>query len=204
MSGLTLILLRHTEVAAAWLPRCYGRAEAGLSAPGRRAARAIAEAWTAPAGPVFASPARRARLLGGRLAQRLETSLILDRRLAERHFGLWEGEEWEAIWCRTGKAMDGMIDAPDSFRPGGGETTAELAARVLDWCAALPAEGTVIAVSHGGPIAALVGSLRGEAARGWLAHVPRPGGGVELHLRGTGLARSLERHAPLSPVPVET
>lgn len=199
MTGLTVYLLRHTEVAAAWQGRCYGRAEAGLSTAGVRAARAIASGWTAPVSLLLSSPARRARLLSGLLARRLSLRAVFDARLAERDFGAWEGVSWNAIWRATGNAMDGMIEDPESFRPGGGETTAELAARVCAWFAALPAAGALVVVSHGGPIAALVGSLRGEAPRDWLAHVPRPGHGVMLELAGHGSARHLLRHRSLSP-----
>jgi broad specificity phosphatase PhoE len=176
-----LLLLRHTEVAAHWRGRCYGRAEAGLSRAGLAEARRIASALP-PDGitRVVSSPARRARVLAARIARRLGLKLEIEPRLAERDFGAWEGQAWDAIWQAEGSSMDGMIDAPDRFRPGGGETTCELAARALSWLDTLPPGGGVLAVAHGGPIAALVGSLRGEAPRAWLAHVPRVGEAVVL------------------------
>lgn len=169
------LLLRHPEVAPHWSGRCYGRRDAGLSRAGREQARRLAgQIAVQDFDRVIASPARRARWLGGLLSRSVE----IEPRLAERHFGTWEGVTWDAIWRAEGSAMDGMIDAPDSFRPGGGETTRELAARVLDWWRGLPADAAVLAVAHGGPIAALAGSLRGEAPRDWLRHVPRPGEGL--------------------------
>jgi broad specificity phosphatase PhoE len=123
-------------------------------------------------------PPRRARVLAARIARRLGLPLEIEPRLAERDFGAWEGQAWDAIWQAEGSSMDGMIEAPDRFRPGGGETTGELAARAMAWLDALHAEGDVLAVAHGGPVAALVGTLRGEAPRAWLAHVPRVGEGV--------------------------
>nr|WP_314074800.1 histidine phosphatase family protein [uncultured Roseococcus sp.] len=170
------LLLRHTEVAPHWAGRCYGRSDVGLSRAGRAQARGLAASGLArDFDRIVASPARRARWLGGLLAGgRLE----IEPRLAERDFGSWEGLGWDAIWRASGNAMDGMIDAPDSFRPGGGETTAELAARVLDWWEGLPAGATVLAVAHGGPIAALAGTLLRQVPRQWLALVPRPGEGL--------------------------
>lgn len=199
MSRLTLYLLRHTAVAAGWQGRCYGRAEAGLSAEGCAAARAIAAGWQAPVAQLISSPARRARLLAGLLARQLSLPLRIEPRLAERDFGGWEGQRWDAVFQATGNAMDGMITAPSRFRPDGGETTAELAARARAWCAALPAGDAVLAVAHGGPIAALLGSLLDEAPRAWMAHVPRPGGGLMLELAGSGTAQRLLRHLPLPP-----
>jgi broad specificity phosphatase PhoE len=169
------LLLRHPEVAPHWSGRCYGRSDAGLSRAGRQRARRLAERIAVlDFDRVVASPARRARWPGGVLSRGVE----IEPRLAERHFGTWEGLAWDAIWHAEGSAMDGMIDAPDGFRPGGGETTGELAERVLAWWLGLPERGATLAIAHGGPIAALAGSLRGEAPRDWLRHVPKPGEGL--------------------------
>ena len=48
--------------------------------------------------------------------------------------------------------MDGMIDAPDSFRPGG-ETTTEMLDRIALALSRLPADRVAV-VTHGGPVAA--------------------------------------------------
>lgn len=104
----------------------------------------------------------------------------------ERSFGTWEGRTWDAIWADEGEAMNGMIDAPVRFRPGGGETTAELADRVLAWFRALPMAVPALAVTHGGPIGALAGSLLGETPRAWLRHVPAPGCGLQIRAAATG------------------
>lgn len=176
-----VIMLRHTEVAAHWRGRCYGVSDAGLSTEGRAAARALAVTLEA-AGitRLQASPLRRARVLGGLLGRRLGLPLEIVPALAERDFGRWEGQSWDAIHAAEGDAMMGMIDAPASFRPGGGETTMELAARIEAWFAGLdPGEG-VLAVTHGGPVAALRGCLSGQPVRGWLALVPGLGEAVRL------------------------
>lgn len=171
------LLLRHPEVAPHWAGRCYGRSDAGLSPAGRAQARRLARCPSLEEfDRVIASPARRARWPAALLGCPVEIEL----RLAERDFGRWEGQAWDAIWRAEGNAMDGMIDAPDTFRPGGGETTNELAARVLDWWRSLPADAAVLAVAHGGPIGALVGSLAGLPPREWLAFVPKPGEGIRL------------------------
>ncbi len=178
-----LLLLRHTAVAPRWAGICYGRHDAGLGEAGRRRAHLLAATIELVGfGRVVASPSRRARLLGGLLARRRGVALEIEPRLAERDFGAWERRPWDAIWRETGSAMDGMLEAPDAYRPGGGETTAELAARVRAWFDGLPEACTVVAVAHGGPIAALLGGLLGEAPRDWLRHVPAPGEGVALDL----------------------
>lgn len=167
------LLLRHPEVAAHWSGRCYGRSDVGLSTAGRARARRLVGHVEGFA-RVIASPARRARWPAALISRDVE----IEPRLAERDFGRWEGLSWDAIWRAEGNAMDGMIDAPGSFRPGGGETTEELASRVLGWWRGLPAEASLLVVAHGGPIAALAGSLFGLAPGQWLAHVPKPGDGL--------------------------
>ncbi|MDB5411826.1 MAG: histidine phosphatase super family protein, partial [Rubritepida sp.] len=153
------------------------RSDAGLSTAGGQSARRLANAVEVQDfDRVIASPARRARYLGGLLARRRGVALTIEPLLAERDFGSWEGRGWDPIWQAEGNSMDGMLDAPGSFRPGGGETTCELAARALEWWRNF--EGTSLVVAHGGPIGALAGSLLHDPPRAWLAYVPRPGEGI--------------------------
>lgn len=105
---------------------------------------------------------------------------IVEPRLAERDFGEWEGRTWETIYAESGSAMNGLIHDPAGFRPPAGETTAELAVRVLAWYRRLPADGAIVAVTHGGPIAALRGSLLRLPVPDWPALTPIFGEVVEL------------------------
>jgi alpha-ribazole phosphatase len=151
-----VLLVRHTEVPLLWKKRCYGRSDIGLSRGGRRhmlqlAARLAEE----PITTIIHSGLERAALLAGRVAQLKRIEPIMDARWQERDFGTWEGRSWHAIWRETGNAMDGMISSPHHFRPGGGETTAELVERSVSAWRALPQNGRVLVVTHGGPIAAI-------------------------------------------------
>jgi broad specificity phosphatase PhoE len=180
-----LLLLRHAAVSGRHTGLCYGRTDVALGAAGLTQTRALAAALAGESfDTIFASPARRARLLALRVGARLGRPVRIEARLAERDFGSWEGCSWDEIWATTGDAMNGMIDAPDSYRPGGGETTAELAARVLDWFQGLAPDAAAVAVAHGGPIAALVGTLLREPARHWLRHLPAPGCGLCVEAKG--------------------
>lgn len=78
--------------------------------------------------------------------------------------------------------MDGMIHAPDTFRPGGGETTREVARRTYDWLDGLDRNANVIAVCHGGPIAAIRGRLGGAPVSEWLALIPAYGQATTIEL----------------------
>ena len=144
---------------------------------------------------VASSPLRRAAWLGALLARRIGVTLKVDSLLVERDFGIWEGKTWDAIWAAEGAAMDGILDSPDCFRPGGGETTAELGRRALAWFDGLPCESSVLAVAHGGPIGALAGILRRGTPRDWLLHVPKEGEGVLIE-RNSGLLPTISRWQP--------
>lgn len=192
----TLRLVRHTLVSPAWSARCYGASNVPLGREGRAAARKLAHEladWRPDI--IFASPLRRAWWLAARVARLANAPLRIDARLAERDFGTWEGRSWDDIYAETGDAMMGMLTAPHAFRPGGGETTAELCARALAWQSELPTGANVLAVAHGGPIAAMVATAEGLSPKDWSRVIPPPGSSTFLPSRGqTSAHRSASRH----------
>jgi broad specificity phosphatase PhoE len=174
--------VRHTEIARAWRGRCYGVSDVPLSREGRSALAKLASelAATRPAW-VIHSGLMRTRLLAARIAKLAGCPLLEDAHWRERHFGGWEGRTWHAIYRESGNAMDGMIDAPADFRPGGGETTYELADRASRAFGRLPPARGIV-VTHGGPIAALLGRQRGAPVAEWPALVPPYGGSITTEI----------------------
>ncbi len=175
-----MLLVRHTQVALRWQSRCYGRSDIGLSRTGAVHAREVAQSvadWRPDI--VIHSGLKRTRILAEKIAQRSGLLPLVMPFWQERDFGIWEGQSWANIYRATGNAMDGMIDAPTTFRPGGGETTAELAQRAMAAFAALP-NGRIAVITHGGPIAAIMGTINGSPVRDWPSLVPRPGNTVEF------------------------
>ncbi|MDX2307611.1 MAG: histidine phosphatase family protein [Hyphomicrobium sp.] len=169
-----VVLIRHTAVSPHWKGRCYGRTDVGLSAEGRSTARSLAGRLIADRPDIIvSSPLRRARILAARIAQGAGLPLVIEPRLMECDFGAWEGRHWEDIWLESGDAMMGMVSAPASFRPGGnGETTYEVRDRALAWLGEQRADITVLAVCHGGPIAAIRGTRDSVPAASWPRLVP--------------------------------
>lgn len=181
-----VLLLRHTEVVHVFRGRCYGQTNVALSAAGRAAAHDVSgHEDLAEFKLVVASPLRRARFLGALVARRTGAGFEIEPRLAERNHGTWEGQTWDDIWRAEGDAMNGLIHAPDTFQPGGGETTAEVARRALAWLELLPDDAHVAAVCHAGPIVGIVGQLLGASVPDWLDLVPRFGTGYVIE-RGRG------------------
>ena len=181
MSGARrLLLIRHGEIHPRFRGLCYGCSNVGLSENGRAQSRGVVERFDSRPTCVMSSDLDRARFLADRLARKSEQEPILCPELRERDFGAWELRSWEDIYAETGDAMDGLVDAPDTFSPPRGETTFELRDRVLAWYARLPVAGCVVAVTHGGPIAALLGALRERPVVEWPSLVPAWGEVVEL------------------------
>ncbi len=175
-----LLLIRHAEVHSRWRGVCYGRSDIGLSARGEARSRELSEHFEHRPSLVMSSDLRRARFLAEHLARRYRLELVICPELCERDFGAWELLPWDDIYAETGDEMNGMLDAPDSWRPPGGETTFELRDRVLEWHAGLPTKGCIVAVTHGGPIAALRGTLQGLPVADWPDLMPGWGETVEV------------------------
>ncbi len=151
-----VLLIRHTEVAVKFHRRCYGRLDVSLSHAGQqRACELASHLAREPITAVVHSGWKRAAFLASRIALLKSVEPLADSRWRERDFGTWEGRSWNAIWRATGNAMDGLFTQPDTYRPGGGETTAELAERSMAAWHSLPERGVIAVISHGGPIAAV-------------------------------------------------
>ncbi len=151
-----LLLVRHPPVTLAWQKRCYGQSDPGLSRAGQGMISPLVEELIGLKPEVILhSDMARTRAIAIPLAGRLGLSAQREPLWRERNFGAWEGKSWHRIYRETGNAMDGMINDPDSFRPGGnGETTSELVVRITKALKAAPMAGRVAVISHGGPIAA--------------------------------------------------
>ena len=144
-------------------------------------ARVLAERFAAtPVAVVLHSGLRRTERLAAMIAVRTGAELRCDPRWRERDFGAWEGRSWQAIWRETGDQMDGMLTDPHGFRPGAGETTADLWRRASAAWHALPTTGPTVVVTHGGPIAVARAQASGRSMTTMIDLVPACGAIVTL------------------------
>ena len=159
----TLYVLRHAttgETRKAFPSSCGREGEDGgveLDLPGHRAARSLAEHLPL-ADVVWSSWATRA-VQTATLAAHEPDERTDD--LAEASFGEWEGRTVADVDAETPDALRGWVADADATPPGGeafGDVK-QRARRVLDRAASV--EGTVVAVSHGGFIRALVTEVLG-------------------------------------------
>ena len=185
MKTRRVLLVRHCEVASRYRQVCYGRSNVELSelglAQNEEVARQIARE---PVTHLFHSGLDRSRLLGEALAKLIRIPARELHLLRERDFGEWELKTWDALYAATGDAMLGTLREPAIWRPPAGETTFEMRDRIVTWYQGLPDAGVIVAVSHGGPIAALLGTLRGRPVSDWPALVPPTGTVVEIGVSG--------------------
>ena len=160
---MTLYLVRHPQPdVAAGL--CYGRSDLPASEPDTARVLADLHQRGLDALPVVSSPLIRCAAL----ARRLSPAPTFDARLAEMDFGAWELRSWDDIPRNEIDAWDAdLLD----YRPGGGETVMDVAARVAAFDAGLRQQHEdVLVVCHAGTIRLLAalhagGTLREAALR---------------------------------------
>ena len=150
-----LLLVRHGETDWNIGRRVQGHTDIPLNAAGVDQARVLTEHLAAePLTAVFSSDLSRALDTATAVARAHRLEVNVDQRLREKNFGTWEGLTDLEIAERF----------PDAHRGkwGDGESTEEVAERVmgvLDGIRALHPEGTVLVVSHGGPLRAMLAEL---------------------------------------------
>lgn len=122
---MALILLRHTEPVA-HQGLCYGRLDLDLREGFESEAERIAEALP-KVSRILTSPLSRCHRLAERIAERRQVPWAVEASLIEMDFGSWEGHAWAAI---PRHEIDAWSNDLLGARPHGGETVAEMSARV--------------------------------------------------------------------------
>lgn len=149
MSG-SITLLRHGDTGQ----RSYrGQLDDPLSALGvEQLRRAVAYGvWDA----IVSSTLQRCASFARELAAARGLPLRLDARLAEYHFGQWQGVPIETLAERQSDALGRFWSDPVAHPPPGAETFAAFRARLsaaLDEIAHEARERRVLVVTHGGAI----------------------------------------------------
>jgi alpha-ribazole phosphatase len=111
----------------------------------------IGREWT----HIVSSTLQRCARFARELADARGLPLHLDARLAEYHFGHWQGVPIETLAQEQGDALGRFWADPVANPPPGGETFAQFRARLaaaMDDIAAMAAHGRVLVITHGGAI----------------------------------------------------
>jgi len=155
MTGAGIELLRHGDTGQ----RSYrGQLDDPLSELGWQQLRQATQAgqWDT----VVSSTLQRCAAFAGELATERGLPLRLDARLAEYHFGDWQGTPIEQIAREQGDALGRFWSDPVAHPPPGGETFAAFRGRLSAALDEIVAEAgdrarRVLVVTHGGAIRAL-------------------------------------------------
>lgn len=175
--ALILHLVRHPPPLVA-TGTCYGQLDLAASDVETAAERLRP---LLPAGaPVWTSPLRRCRAL----AEVLHPAPRIDARLAEMHFGDWEGRTWDAIGPA---ALDAWAADLAGFAPPGGESALALQARALAFVAGLE-DGEAVLVTHAGVMRVLLAHWQGLLPAEWMRLVFSCGTVTTVELTGKGAA----------------
>jgi probable phosphoglycerate mutase len=157
-----LLLVRHGSTQMAEQRRYSGRRDVPLSPEGETQAKATAEriaAMLARSGGgtrpvVVTSPLVRCRRTAEIIADRIDASVTVEDGLTECDFGAWEGLTFAEVRQVWPEELDAWL-ASTQVAPPGGESFAQVAARVRPVIARLAAEyvgRVVVVVTHVSPI----------------------------------------------------
>jgi alpha-ribazole phosphatase/probable phosphoglycerate mutase len=160
-----LVLVRHAEPSGDFRGRCYGRLDVELSELGReQSARVAAALADAPVSAVVSSPLQRARETAEAIAEPHGLRVVVLDGLRELDFGEFEGKSYDELAASRPQLYRQWMTAPTEVRFPGGESYADLEARVADVVRRLRAVHggrTVVAVTHGGVVRAVVAAALG-------------------------------------------
>ena len=193
----TLILIRHGPTEWNEIGRVQGHTDIPLSEAGRE----LVKSWRVPASLLahhwIASPLARARETAEILSGRVP---VLEPRIAEMHWGEWEGETLENLRARYGDAMVENEAKGLDFRAVGGESPRDVCARIVAFFAERARTGQdTVAVSHKGVIRATL-----ALATGW-DMTGKPPADLDWHcahaftLAANGAIRPTRFNIPLAP-----
>ncbi|GCE77572.1 histidine phosphatase family protein [Cellulomonas biazotea] len=170
MTAGRMLLWRHGRTAHNAAARLQGQVDIPLDEVGRWQARTAAARIVARHEPttIVTSDLSRAHDTAAYLARSTGLDLVVDERLRERGFGIWEGLTGDEIVARW----------PEEFatwRAGGepagvgaetrGQVAERVGAAVAEHAAALGSDATLVVVSHGSAISSTVGRLLGLGDR---------------------------------------
>lgn len=165
--GTILYFIRHGETDWNATGRYQGQMDIPLNTRGRsqaaRNGRVLKELLADPASLDYvSSPLGRARetmeIVRRELALPPERYRLEDR-LKEVHYGSWEGELSEDLLFIDAEGLEARSADPFNWQPRGGESYAQLAARVSPWLSEITRDTVV--TSHGGVSRVVRGALLG-------------------------------------------
>ncbi len=154
-------LLRHGETVGSG--RYCGSIDDALTPRGWKQMRSALDDDDSPWQVIISSPLARCASFGRELAQRRGLPIEIEHRLREYHFGAWEGKSAAELLVTEPERLARFWEDPVRHPPPGGEDLIRFEARVLEAWDELRARhvgGSLLIISHGGPIRVILGQIR--------------------------------------------
>jgi broad specificity phosphatase PhoE len=150
-----LWVVRHAITATRGL--CVGRLDAPPEVPDLPAAHAVHAGLPSalPGLTVWAPPLRRTHELARQLATIAGGQWRIDGRLTDTDHGRWTGKAWALVQREDPQRLSAWSGDPVHVAPTGGESLAQVAARVEPWWRELAPCEHHVAVLPTGPLLAL-------------------------------------------------
>jgi alpha-ribazole phosphatase len=165
---MRLVLVRHATVEDSALGRCYGTLDVALSAAGRSEAAALAATLSSERiQAVVSSPRARSVETAKAIAHAHGLEVQQEPRLCELDFGELEGRTYDELAASMPELYAEWMSTPTTVQFPGGESYADLHARALAAVEAIREahDGeTVVAVTHGGVVRAVLREVLGVPA----------------------------------------
>jgi probable phosphoglycerate mutase len=188
-----LIFVRHGQTNGNLEGRWQGWSDTPLNEVGRRQAELVAKRLEELRGQVhalYSSPLSRAYQTAQAIADRLALPVRLVTDLREFHFGVIEGMTTAEIEAQYPDLLVRWRDRDDlTFAYPGGESKIGFARRIaetLDLIVARHPEETVIVVSHGGPLRAMLSHYFPEERKVWQGFTPGNCSVTIVNINGNG------------------
>lgn len=177
-----IYLLRHGKIDTSSPRRFLGQTDLPLNETGIRQAKRLGQALSAiPFDHVFASPLNRARQTAALVSGRALTAIEPIEAFREINLGAWEGLSVAEVREQFPGAYEQRGLHLADYRPEGGESFADLAARALPALRAISRQfhGPTLIVAHAGVNRALLARLQDLPLDG-LLRIPQDYCGVNI------------------------
>ncbi|WP_025209285.1 histidine phosphatase family protein [Hippea sp. KM1] len=145
-----IYIVRHPEVENYYRNVFNGHIDVDLSERGYKQAEELVRFFEDKnIRYVYTSPLKRCRVVADGFEK---TRVIVDERLKERSFGIFESLSWEEIEYRFPEEARAFLDDPFFYRPKNGESFEDVHKRVKDFISERLSslDGNVLIVAHGG------------------------------------------------------
>ncbi len=148
---VSIYLIRHPEVENAYLKVFNGSVDVDLSKYGLKQAAMLSEFFkNKDIKKIYSSPLKRCYKTAEIIKEATKAELIVDHRLKERKFGIFESLSWEQILKQYPTEASNFLKDPFNFRIKNGESFFDVYVRAKSFLEELDLTENILIVAHGG------------------------------------------------------